>query len=123
MPRVVGYGGQVDAPGAIIGIREWSIDYVAAALDSSGYDTGQDKAFIIGQKEFSGSFSGFKDGAPIPLGTAILFDLHEDSAVGTQRWEGNGYITNIRAASSVDGIVTYAYDFQGTGTIVTIPTT
>ncbi len=123
MARVIGYDGQVDAPGAIVGIREWSIDYVAAPLDSSGYDGGQDKTFIVGQKEWSGSFSGFKDGAPIPLGTPILFDLHEDSAVATQKWEGNGYITNIRPASSVDGIVTYAYDFQGTGTLVTIPTT
>lgn len=122
MARVVGYGGRVDAPGAIVGIREWSIDDTAAALDTSGYDTGQDKTFLAGQKEWSGSFSGFKDGAPLATGTIIAFVLHEASAVGTQNWAGNGIITNRRPGSSVDGIVTYGYDFQGTGALAP-PTT
>ena len=121
MARVAGYGGDVLAPGAIVGIREWSIDYVAAALDSSGYDGGQDKTFIVGQKEWSGSFSGFKDGAPLAIGTLIAFEFQE-SGVVTQKWTGSGYITNIRPASSVDGIVVYGYDFQGTGALV-VPTT
>lgn len=122
MARVAGHTGDVHAPGAIVGIREWSIDYVAAALDSSGYDGGQDKTFIIGQKEWSGSFSGFKDGAPIGIGASITFEFQE-SAVATQKWVGDGYITNIRPASAVDGIVTYGYDFQGTGPLATLPTT
>jgi len=122
MPRVVGYGGQVQAPGAIAGIREWSIDYVAAALDDSGYDTGQDKTFIIGQREWSGSFGGFKNQAPIVPGTAIRFIFYETAADATRRWEGDGFTTSVRAASVVDGIVTYSYDFQGSGTLVAIPT-
>jgi hypothetical protein len=123
MPRVAGYSGQVDAGGVVNGIREWSIDYVAAALDDSGYDGGQDKTFIIGQKEWSGSFSGFKNQAPLAIGVSLLCLFHEDSAVATQNWEGNAFITNIRPSSSVDGVVTYAYDFQGTGALITIPTT
>ncbi len=121
MARVAGYGGDVLAPGAIVGVREWTIDYVAAALDSSGYDGGQPKAFIIGQTEWSGSFSGFKDGAPLAIGTVIAFEFQE-SGVATQKWTGNGYITNIRPGSAVDGIVTYGYDFQGTA-VLTVPTT
>uniref|UniRef100_A0A6H1ZPY1 Putative tail protein n=1 Tax=viral metagenome TaxID=1070528 RepID=A0A6H1ZPY1_9ZZZZ len=122
MARVAGYGGDVLAPGAIVGIREWSIDYAAAALDSSGFDGNQDKTFIAGMKEWSGSFSGFKDGAPLGIGTVIAFEFQE-SGVATQKWVGNGIITNIRPSSSVDGIVQYAYDFQGTGALGTIPTT
>lgn len=122
MARVVGYGGALHAPGAIVGVREWSIDYVAAALDTSGYDGGQDKTFLPGQKEWSGSFSGFKDGAPLAIGTLITAELRE-SAVVTQKWVGDLYITRVGAASAVDGVVTYAYDFQGTGPLATIPTT
>ena len=122
MARVAGYSGDVLAPGAIVGIRAWSIDYAAAALDSSGYDGGQDKTFIPGMKEWSGSFEGFKDGAPLAVGTLIAFEFQE-SAVVTQKWTGSGSITNISAGSSVDGIVTYNYSFQGTGALTFIPTT
>ncbi len=116
MARVTGYGGSVRAPGAIVGVREWNLDYVAAALDSSGYDGGQPKTFIIGQTEWSGSFSGFKDGAPLAIGTVLAFEFRE-SDVASQLWTGNGYITNIRPASAVDGVVTYGYDFQGTAVL------
>lgn len=122
MPRVVGYGGDLLAPAAIPGIREWSIDYVATAIDDSGYDGGQDKTFIIGQKEWSGSFGGPKNQAPLALGTSITFEFQE-SAVGTQKWVGDAFITNIRPTSSVDGIVMYSYDFQGSGALATLPTT
>jgi len=119
--RVAGYGGDLLAPGIIAGVREWSIDYAAAALDSSGYDGGQPKAFITGQTEWSGSFNGFKDGAPLAIGTELAGQFHE-SGVATQKWTGTILITNIRPASAVDGIVLYGYDFQGTGVLV-VPTT
>ena len=121
MARVVGYGGQVSAPGAIAGIRAWSIDYVANVQDTSGYDTDQPKTFIATQTEWSGNFEGFKDGAPLAIGTILAGEFLE-SAVATQKWTGNIIITNLRPVSSVDGVVTYAYDFQGTATL-TVPTT
>ena len=116
MARVAGYGGDLLAPGIIAGVREWNVDYTAAALDSSGFDGGQPKTFIAGQTEWSGSFSGFKDGAPLAIGTALAAQLQE-SAVATQKWTGSILITNIGAATAVDGIVAYAYDFQGTGAL------
>jgi len=94
MARLAGYGGALHAPGAIVGIREWSIDYAAAALDSSGYDGGQAKTFLPGQTEWSGSFNGFKDGAPLAIGTVLAAEFRE-SATATQKWTGNIYITGI----------------------------
>lgn len=122
MARVAGHGGDLLAPGIIAGIREWSIDYAAAALDTSGYDGGQDKTFIAGMREWSGSFNGLKDGAPLAIGTILAAEFQE-SGVGTQKWTGNIYITNIGAASSVDGLVVYNYTFQGTGVFASLPTT
>ena len=121
MARVAGYGGDLLAPGIIAGVREWSIDYVAAALDESGFDGGQPKTFIVGQTEWSGSFNGFKDGVPLAIGTVLAAEFQE-SGVGTQKWTGNIYITNIGAGAAVDGIVTYNYTFQGSGVLV-VPTT
>tara|TARA_Y100000310_G_scaffold246223_1_gene251396 strand:+ start:3262 stop:3627 length:366 start_codon:yes stop_codon:yes gene_type:complete len=119
MARLSGHGGDLLAPGIIAGVREWSIDYAAAALDSSGFDGGQPKTFIIGQSEWSGSFDGFKDGAPLAIGTVLAAQFQE-SGVASQRWTGNILITNIRPATAVDGIVAYSYDFQGTATL-TVP--
>jgi len=121
MARLSGYGGDLLAPGIIAGIREWSIDYAAAALDTSGFDGGQPKTFIAGQSEWSGSFNGFKDGAPLAIGTILAAEFQE-SAIATQKWTGNIYITSIRPATTVDGLVVYGYDFQGTGALV-VPTT
>lgn len=122
MARVAGYGGDLLAPGIIAGIREWSIDYAVAALDASGFDSNQDKDFWPGQREWSGSFNGFKDGAPLAVGTLLAAEFQE-SGVGTQKWTGNIYITNIGASAAVDGLVTYNYSFQGTGVFTALPTT
>jgi len=124
MARLAGYGGGVSAPGAIAGVRDWSIDYSAAAIDSSGFDGGQPKDFTIGQTEWSGSFNGFKvDGtAPLAIGTILVCKFEEETATATQHWTGSVFITNVSAGVAVDGLVSYNYTFQGNG-ILTPATT
>ena len=122
MARVAGYQGQVNIGGAILGIREWSLDYVAAAIDSSGYDGGQPKTFTVGQTEWSGSFGGPKNQAPEAIGALVTFNFYEIAADGTRVWTGDGYITSVRPVSTVDGIVVYSYDLQGTGALAVVPT-
>jgi hypothetical protein len=120
MSRLAGYGGDVYIGAVqVAGIREWSIDDVANTQDSSGFDTGQDKAFTPTQKEWSGSFNGFKDGAPLAKGSEVAAEFRESSI---QKWTGNIIITGRSPGSTVDGLVTYNYTFQGTGAL-TEPTT
>lgn len=122
MARVVGYGGDVKvASASIAGIRAWTIDDVINVHDTSGYDTDQPKTFLGGQTEWSGSFEGLKDGAPIAKGTVVALELLE-SATASQKWSGNCIITGRHGGSSVDGMVMYNYDFQGTAAL-TAPTT
>jgi len=101
----------------VVGIREWSLDVVANVQDVSGYSDGQDKVFAVTQREWSGSFSGFKDGPPLAIGTHIAVELMEAEVAlpgpSTAAWRGQAVIINVRPASSVDGVVQYAYDFQG----------
>uniref|UniRef100_A0A6H1ZQ07 Tail protein n=1 Tax=viral metagenome TaxID=1070528 RepID=A0A6H1ZQ07_9ZZZZ len=96
----------------VAGIRSWSLDVTASVQDVSAYSDGQDKVFAVTTKAWSGSFEGFKDGAPLAIGTVVGLELQE-SAMATQMWRGSAIITNIRPAVSVDGLVGYAYDFQG----------
>ena len=117
MARLAGHAGDVYIAAAqVAGIKEWSLDYAATALDSSGFDGGQAKEFIIGQTEWSGSFDGFKDGAPLAIGSSVSAEFQESATV-TQKWTGTVYITDITPGTAVDGIVTYGYSFQGTGAL------
>lgn len=101
----------------VVGIRAWSMDIVASVIDTSAYSDGQDKVFTVAQKEWSGSFDGFKDGPPLAIGTHIALELMEAEVAlpgpSTAAWRGQAVITNLRPSSTVDGIVSYAYDFQG----------
>lgn len=101
----------------VAGIRAWSMDVVASIMDTSAYSDGQDKVFTVTTKEWSGSFDGFKDGPPLAIGTVVGLELMEAATVlpivPTASWRGAAIITNLRPTSSVDGIVGYAYDFQG----------
>lgn len=122
MARVVGYGGEVTIGASpIAGIKAWSLDDVANVADTSGFDTDQPKTFLATQTEWSGSFDGFKDGAPLAKGAVVAVELKE-SATATQKWTGDVIITGRRPVGSVDGMIMYSYDFQGTGAL-TAPTT
>lgn len=103
---------EVRAAKAVVGIREWSMDVIANVIDSTGFTDGQAKVFTVATTEWSGSFNGFKDGAPLAIGSVIHLELQE-SSTATQQWRGSAIITNIAPASSVDGLVMYSYSFQG----------
>jgi hypothetical protein len=92
------------------------MDDTVEVHDSSGFDTGQDKTFLAGQMTWSGSFSGFKDGAPLAKGTELAAQFKE-SAVAAQKWTGTIIITTVGSATAVDGIVAYDYTFTGTGAL------
>ena len=101
----------------VVGIREWALDVSAAVQDSSAFSDGQNKVFTVTSKQWGGSFSGFKDGPPLAIGTVVAIDLMEVETVlpivPTASWRGSAIITNVGPASSVDGLVLYSYTFQG----------
>jgi len=49
-------------------------------------------------------------------GAAVTIKLYE-SQTANQFWTGSAFVTGIHINTSHDGIVTYAYDFQGTGAL------
>ena len=121
MARVSGKAGDVTiAAASVTGIKSWNIDYKATALESTAFDNAGVKAFIIGCTEWSGSFDGYKDGPPAAMGSSVAFTFKETQTAG-QVWSGTGFIIDIKSKTEISGIVTYAYDFQGTGVLV-IPT-
>ena len=118
MPHRSGTAGQVDSPNSVSGIKSWNLEYTVDMLDTTDFADSGVSSFIPGKTQWSGSFSGFKEGTPQDLttGALILLTLWE-TQTGSEFWTGNAFITAVRVDVDNDGIVSYEYDFQGTSTL------
>ena len=118
MANLAGRTGMVYIGADIAGIRNWTLDYTVDMLNTTdfadGAATNAARTFIPGLSGWSGTFEGLKDGAPQGLGfsSPVTLMLEED---GTYFWQGSAYITGVHPNVAVDGVVTYTYDYQGTG--------
>ena len=118
MAHRAGAAGQVDSPASVTGVRSWSLEYTVDMLETTDFADSGVSSFIPGKTQWSGSFSGFKDGAPqaITTGASITIKLYETQEAN-EFWTGQAYITAARTNVDNDGLVSYEYDFQGTATL------
>ena len=100
----------------IAGINSWSLDYTSDALETTDFASVGVKSHIVGGSGWSGTFSGYKEGVPLSIGSQYGIELAE-SATTTQMWLGNIIITGVHGTAGHDGVVSYSYDFQGTGVL------
>ena len=122
MAHLAGKGGNltIEEGAAQAGIRSWTLDYTMDTLDTTDFADGgganSPRTFLPGLSGWSGTFEGVKDGAPYALtfaATTVTMELEEVD--GGAKWAGECFITGIHVNVPVDGVVTYNYDFQGTG--------
>jgi len=104
---------EVRAAKAVAGIKSWTLDQDMSVVDTTGFDSSGHRTYLPILGGWRGSFEGFKDGAPLIIGTIYHLELRE-SATATQQYRGSALITGLHANTPVDGVVTYGYDFQGT---------
>ncbi len=119
MSHIAGKGGFVKYDGGteITAIRSWSIDYTVDSLETTDFADAGVKSFIAGGSGWSGSFEGPKDGAPPAIiGTIYSGDFGEADTTG-MHWTGDILITGLHPSVGFDGVVTYSWDFQGTGAL------
>jgi len=118
MSHIAGKGGYVIVASttAVAGIRSWTLDLTYDMLETTDFGSSGDKEYIAGLRGWSGTFEGFKDGVPLTTGATVSLALYESSA-GGQVWSGQAFLNGIHPNVAVDGIVTYAYDYTGTGSI------
>lgn len=128
MAKFSGAKGYVGVSTAVAGINQWSMDYTVDMLETTDFSVSGVAAYIPGVSRASGTFSGYKDGAPKGLGTVSTVDLwlveSASAAVASSEakvWKMSAYINGIHPSANFDGIVGIAYDFQATGA-VTLPT-
>ena len=117
MAHISGKAGQVDAASQVTGIKSWTLDYTADPLETTDFADAGVKSYVIGGTGWSGSFEGYKDGAPLAIaGASVTLKLYE-SQTANQFWQGSAFIVGIHSSAAIDGVVTYSYDFQGTGAL------
>lgn len=121
-----GLKGYVGVSTAVAGINTWSLDYTVDMLETTDFPASGVATYIPGPYRWSGTFSGYKDGTPQSLGTVSSIDLWlvestsetlASASFEGRAWNGAAYISGIHPTTNFDGIVSYAYDFQGTGAL------
>ena len=114
MARLSGKAGAVNVATAdVAGIKSWTLDYSYDALEGTGFDSSGHRAYTVGIDGWSGTFEGFKNAAPLTIGSEVALIL-EESETTTQRFYGQAIITDFSANNAVDGLVEYSYTYQGT---------
>ena len=118
MSKVSGKNGYINISSSVVlGINQWNLDYTAEMLETTDFSASGVASYIPGVTRWSGAFSGYKDGLPLAIGTtSVSLQLAEAAATN---WQGSAFISGIHANTNFDGIVSYAYDFQGTGALTT----
>lgn len=121
MAKIAGKTGWVEAASLVAGINTWSLDDTQEALETTDFSASGDATFIIGVHRWSGTFTGYKDGAPLNLSANSVSIWLAQGSASTTAFHGMGYITGRHAGADVAGVATMGYDFIGTGSI-TSPT-
>jgi hypothetical protein len=106
----------VEAIAEVDGVKSWTLDYTAETLDVTDFESAGVREFAIAGSGWSGSFEGYKDGVPLGIGSQVILALGEGTTPG-QQWIGDAFITGIHPSVGFDGIVSYSYDFIGTGSL------
>jgi hypothetical protein len=96
------------------GIKSWTLDYTTSTVDTTDFADSGVRSLLPGVSQWGGSFEGYKEAIPISIGSEVYLMLGE-SNTAYQGWCGKAIITGAHPVTSFDGIVTYSYDFDGTG--------
>lgn len=104
----------VEALAEIDGVRAWTLDYTVATLDVTDFASSGTRDILPGGSQWAGTFEGLKDGVPLSIGSEVYLVLGE-SNTAYQGWVGKVVITGAHPNVSADGLVTYSYDYEGTG--------
>jgi len=122
MSAISGRYGSVVFSGGQTTIKSWSLNYTADLYDSTNFDdsTGG-KSYVSGFTGWSGSFEGFfsATGNTAVPGTTGTLTLKTSATGTTDLWNGSAIITGMDVNTTVDGLVTQSYNFQGTGALAT----
>lgn len=109
----------------LVGQTSGSLSFTSDTLDITTKDSVKFKEFLAGEANATLSASGLYDPeaaegvseafANIVAGTALKWTFGEITA-GSTAWTGNGILTSLQIQADKNSPVTYAVEFQNSGT-------
>ena len=121
MARYSGHNGAANVATADVnGISHWTLDLEYAVHQARGFEDAGVPNKKPGAYDWKGTFTGFKNAAPLTIGTEIALIL-EETQTATQKFNGQAIINGLSVDVDTEGAITYSYTFEGTGAL-TIPT-
>ncbi len=105
-----------------VGMNSWTVKLAQTAAEVTNFADVGVKRFILGESGWSGTFSGNKTGAPLPILNGLFSAVFQESATSTQWWLGQILITDVSSKVDSKNVVQYSYSFTGSGAL-TLATT
>ena len=100
-------------------IKSWTLNRKADLYDSTNFDDSSGgRSYVSGFTDWSGSFEGYySTGNTAVPGTSASITLRTSSTGTTDLFYGTAIIMGMDIVTGVDGLISQAYTFQGTGAL------
>lgn len=102
----------VRALALLAGMSKWTLDLEYTVHQARGFEDAGAPNKVAGAQDWKGSFSGFKAGAPLTIGSKVVLAFGETTTV-TQQFVGEAVITGHSTEVDTENPITYAYTFEG----------
>lgn len=115
MASVAGKNGSVSFTNLTAGTKSWNLTYNGEVVDTTKYSDQPRRTFIGTVSTWSASVTGFFDtansAAPLDSATLTL------TVTTGETYAGTAIMTSMTVGSTVDGVTTCDWTFQGSGTL------
>ncbi len=116
MAEIHGNGGSITFTNLTAGVKSWTLSWDSEVHDITDFDDGTARTFLGGLTSWTCTAECQIDAAnTADPGDSAQITLSVTAAID---YVGTAIMTNMSPSTPVDGIVTVAYSFQGTGTLV-----
>jgi len=115
--RIAGTSGTLSFGAAILALTDWNINTVGDMPDATGMDSTIDE-YVRGLSSWTASCNGhWNTVTPPDPATDILATTTELVTIsdGVNTYTGQAFMTRCEYTASIDGLVDFSLDFQGTG--------
>ena len=118
MGVISGRYGSVTCTSGQTTIKSWTLNSVVDLYDSTNFDdsTGG-KSYVAGFTGWSGSFEGFHSTGNVVIPGDTVSLVLKTSTGTTGVFTGSAIIIGMDIVTGVDGLITQAYSYQGTGAL------
>jgi hypothetical protein len=115
MASVAGKNGSVSFTGLTAGTKAWNLTYSGEVVDTTKYSDQPTRTFLGTVTTWSASVTGFFDTAntAVPLDSATL----TLTVTTGETYAGTAIMTGMNPGSTVDGVTTCDWTFQGSGVL------